>query len=74
MAVTEAELTKRVSAPVPKLAHLLGRKLCSAYEAVVQSIWPEADNAWLVNAQLDLCRQITPYFVFYLLGASFLIS
>ncbi len=72
--MTEAELTKRVSAPVPKLAHLLGRKLCSAYEAVVQSIWPEADNAWLVNAQLDLCRQITPYFVFYLLGASFLIS
>jgi two-component system, cell cycle sensor histidine kinase PleC len=74
MAVPEAELSHSVFTSPAASAHILRQKLRGAYETIAQSIRPGADNAWLVNAQLDLCRRGAPYFVPSFIAGSFLIS
>jgi two-component system cell cycle sensor histidine kinase PleC len=74
MAVTEVQLAKRVSASAPNPAQLLGRQFRKTYDAIAQSIEPGAENAWLVNAQLDVCAQIAPYYALCFFAGSFLIS
>jgi len=75
MAVPEAELPlDMVVSPAMRPVQFLCRQLRGAYETLVRSISPDADNAWLVNAQLNVCARTTPYFAPALVVGSFLVT
>lgn len=75
MAVPETDVSLHACAPrVATAVQLMRQRMRAAYEAVSLSLRPTSENAWLVNAQLDMCRQSVPQYAIYLLVATFVVS